>query len=404
MPENLTLYLLLVLALGIGFLLGRIERRSSGAVDRPRGAAPARGNSVIPEHYYQGLNYLLDERDELAVDALIEQLEVGPETVATYLALGAMLRRRGEHDKAIRVHQNLLAASGVSAEERHQANLELARDFLAAGLLGRAEALLKELPAGGRSRGEVLRLLLDVYVRERDWQAALPLARELADGPEGRADAAQVACELAEEQLAAGELARALKTLETARRIGAAQGRVQLLQARAELTRKDARAARKALRRAFAADPDLVGEVLPLFREASLAVQAEDEYLDFLKVACVSADETPVDVGALSEQAQFIERDDGPDAAQQFLVERLVQQPSLSGLVALLELVEERGLPREQLAAVLQYCRTFLAEQPGFRCSSCGFRAQQRHWLCPSCRRWGQHRAVRDDRQRQPGR
>ncbi|MEM1231932.1 MAG: hypothetical protein AAGI15_15420 [Pseudomonadota bacterium] len=398
MPEHLTLYLLLVLAVGIGFLLGRLDRRAAPAradgADAGKAAASA---AAVPASYYEGLNYLLDERDELAVETLIDELPVTADTTATHLAMGALLRRRGEHEKAIRVHQNLLAAPRLRAEQRQQSNLELARDFLAAGLLGRAETLLKGLPAaGGRDRQAVLRLLLDVYVRERDWQAALPLARDLADSPAGRRDAAHIACELAEEQLTAGEGARAAATLDTARRFGEASGRVALLQGRAALARKDHRGARRALRRALASDRDLVGELLPLYRAASLAINEEADYLAFLRDACSRRDETPVDMSALSEQAQFIERDDGPEAAQRFLVERLVQQPSLAGLIALLELVEERGLPREQLAAVLQYCRTFLAGQPAYRCSNCGFRARQRHWLCPSCRHWGTHRALQE--------
>lgn len=408
MPDNLLLYGLLVLALGIGFLFGRAERLGkadqSGGTRRGGGRSSALAGTAngLPAHYYQGLNYLLDERHELAIDALIEQLEVTPETLATHLALGALLRRRGEHDKAIRVHQNLLATTRLSTDAQREASLELARDFLAAGLLGRAETLLKDQPAEGKGRLDVLRLLLDVYVRERDWDAALPLAQELADSPEGRSDAAHIACELAEARLAEGNHSGALKALESARRSGLAEGRVQLMMARLALADKDTRGATKALRRSLAADPDLVGELLPLYREATLAVNDEASYLGFLNMACASSDDAPVEVEALSEQAQFIERDSGSDAAQQFLVERLVKQPSLAGLIALLELVEERGLPREQLAAVLQYCRTFLAGQPSFRCANCGFRAQHRHWLCPSCRRWGQHRAMRNYRSERP--
>ncbi len=398
MPDNLALYLLLVLALGLGFLLGRIDRGNrSGA-----GVGKAKPTAELPANYYQGLNYLLDERHELAVDTLIEQLEVGPKTFATHLALGALLRRRGETDKAIRVHQNLLASTRLPVEDRLQTSLELAQDFLGAGLLGRAETLLKDLLAEGRERVEVQTLLLDVYVRERDWAAALPIALELAEKHHKRIDAVQIACEVAQQQLEAGEIDAARQSLDVARRVGQEQGRIWLLLARTELARHDQRAARKALRKAFATDADLIGDILPLYREASLAVDEEEDYVAFLEQACGNDDQVPIDVEALYERAQFIERDQGPEQAQQFLMQRLVQQPSLAGLVALLELVEQRGLGREQLGAVLQYCRSFLAAQPAFRCSNCGFGAYQRNWLCPSCRSWGVQRAMRNYRSERP--
>lgn len=394
MPDNVALYLLLVLALGLGFLLGRMDRSNghgrSGSASAPR--------QDVPANYYQGLNYLLDERHELAVDTLIKQLQVEPDTYATHLALGALLRRRGETDKAIRVHQNLLASASLPEAERLQTALELARDFLGAGLLDRAETLLKDLLNNSRARSEVQALLLDVYVRERDWNAALPIALELADDEAARVTATHIGCELAQERLAAGELEGAQAALDTARRLGEQQGRVHLIAAQVALAQHDQRTTRKLLRKAVTTEPDLIGEVLPLFRQASLAVDAEDDYVEFLDLVCSGSEQAPVAVAPLSERAQFVERDQGADEAQQFLTQRLIAQPSLAGLVALLELVEERGLSKEQLSAVLQYCRSFLADQPGYQCGNCGFRAQQRNWLCPSCRSWGAQRAMHNYR------
>jgi lipopolysaccharide biosynthesis regulator YciM len=138
--NSLLLLVLLVVAIGIGFFLGRRERSA-------KRLPPARGD------YMRGLNYLLSEQADVAVDAFIESLDVNDDTVDTHLALGALVRRRGEVDKAIRVHQNLLARPRLSPRFRAQAELELARDYLAAGLLGRAESLLKELAGRGSQCG-----------------------------------------------------------------------------------------------------------------------------------------------------------------------------------------------------------------------------------------------------------
>ena len=134
MPDNLALYVLLVLALGIGFLLGRRERSKK-----------MRNAPVVAQDYFRGLNHLLNERHDLAIDTFVEAMAVDSDTVDTHLALGSLVRRRGEVDQAIRIHQNLLARPVLSSVHRAQTELELARDYLAAGLLGRAENLLLEL-------------------------------------------------------------------------------------------------------------------------------------------------------------------------------------------------------------------------------------------------------------------
>ncbi len=153
MPEIFALYVLLVLALGIGFLLGRRERRKS---------PPAPG--MIARDYFRGLNHLLNERHDLAIDTFVEAMAVNNDTADTHLALGSLVRRRGEVDKAIRIHQKLLARPVLSSVHRAQTEVELARDYLAAGLLGRAENLLLELAKeDASSKTLAYELLMEIY-------------------------------------------------------------------------------------------------------------------------------------------------------------------------------------------------------------------------------------------------
>ena len=162
MPENFALYLLLVVALGIGYLLGRRERT--------RRRTPT---ANIGRDYFRGLNHLLNERQDLAIDTFIEAIAVDNDTVDTHLALGSLVRRRGEVDKAIRIHQNLLARPALSGSHRTQIELELARDYMAAGLLDRAENLLLELVKNDTDAKHVgMEMLVEIYQRESDWARA----------------------------------------------------------------------------------------------------------------------------------------------------------------------------------------------------------------------------------------
>ncbi|HKI74016.1 MAG TPA: lipopolysaccharide assembly protein LapB, partial [Pseudomonadales bacterium] len=154
--ENWLLYTLMVAAIGIGWWLGRRER-----VKRPETLGP---------NYYQGLNYLLNEEPDRAVATFIEDLEVNNDTLETHLALGGLLRRRGELEKAVVVHENILAHARLEKDTMLNVQLELARDYLLAGLLDRAEdLLLKLILEPGRIRIESLKLILEIYEQEKDW-------------------------------------------------------------------------------------------------------------------------------------------------------------------------------------------------------------------------------------------
>lgn len=244
------LFALVVVALAIGWLLGRSARGR-------RRAASGRAGHV------RGLDYLLGEQDDSAMDAFVESLEVSDDTVDTHLALGALVRRRGELDKAIRVHQNLLARPRLSAPFRARVELELARDYLAAGLLGRAESLLRELAGrGGALREPALEYLLEIHQRERDWDQAIDVARELA-GPDIHRTLAHYLCELAVGELEAGDVRGARQRLEQALDQDDCCVRASLMSGRLEVEQGRWKQAIRILRRVFDQDPRFLPEALP---------------------------------------------------------------------------------------------------------------------------------------------
>mgnify|MGYP006450763273 FL=1 len=166
---DIALIALVTVAIAIGYLLGRRSLKKAAT-----GIFPLAFNKT----YFQGLNYLLNEQPDKAVDAFVESLDVNANTLETHLALGKLMRKQGQVDRAIRIHQNLLARPQLDIADQHQVHLELARDFMAAGLLDRAEMLLKEVIAESTDlRGIAQRYLLDIFQDEREWSDAFRLLK-----------------------------------------------------------------------------------------------------------------------------------------------------------------------------------------------------------------------------------
>ena len=204
------LLLLLPVAVYLGWWLARtLDRRSSN-----------KRNQLFSNQYFQGLNYLLNEQPDKAIQVFLELAEVNQDTVETHMALGSLFRRRGEVDRAIRFHQNIIAKPGLEPEQRTQALLELGEDYMRAGLLDRAERLFAELIETDAHTPSALRSLLEIYQQEKDWEKALEQAQRLeqVSGEHMGGVMAQFCCEMAEAALADNDRERARRHLRQARR------------------------------------------------------------------------------------------------------------------------------------------------------------------------------------------
>lgn len=383
MPDNLTLYVLLVIALGVGFALGRRERRRS-----------PRNLGMVARDYLDGLNHLLNERHDEAIDTFVERMSVDNDTVDTHLALGSLVRRRGEVDKAIRIHQNLLARPVLSNQHRQQTELELARDYLVAGLLDRAESLLLELVGrSGAERQTAQELLVEVYQREKEWDQAVAIGRELLRVDRTvRPKLAHFQCEIAQQAMEAGDLRGAREALGKATDFDNRCARAYLLRAGVELEAGRYRDVRRLLRKACQFDPELVQETLAMFRTASLELNDEAGYISFLQEMVAQAPVLPV-VEALSSH---LEREAGAATARDFIIEQLLKNPTLAGFVALLRHLDVQGEPlqAEQLALVRRFSEALQKKQSSYRCNHCGFGSHSLMWQCPSCRSWDSVKPV----------
>nr|WP_241263381.1 lipopolysaccharide assembly protein LapB [Parahaliea mediterranea] len=397
------LFALLFAAIGIGWYMGRRSR-----------AVPAQGAAKdLPSQYYRGLNYLLDGRPDGAVDAFIDALEVNSETLETHIALGNLLRKRGEVDRAIRIHQNLLARPSLPRVQVHQAHLELARDYISAGLLDRAERLLLDLvKESPEQRRASQRYLLEIYQSEREWPQAIDVATALlprksllggqAEEPCGAQKQpvsvalAHYYCELASDKRDAGELVEAARLLQQALVYDRQCVRASIMQGEVEYAAGNYKQAVKALRRVRQQDPDYIPETIATLRKSYRELDDHRALRTYLK-DCLAANPSAPLVLAVAEDLREAE---GADAAAEFLSEQLAERPSLRGLARLiaLQMDETRGRVRDNLSLLQVLVDRLIAERPAYRCGHCGFAGRQLHWYCPGCKHWGTIKAIRGTR------
>jgi lipopolysaccharide biosynthesis regulator YciM len=381
---GITLFAVIVSSV-VGVVIGRFL---ASKADGPTGPIPARD-------YFQGLNHLLNERPDLAVETFIKALPVDDETIDTHLALGTLVRRRGEVDKAIRIHQNVLARKDLTRENKVQAELELARDYLQAGLHDRAEHLLDDLVHKAEVRRTALGHLLEIYQRERDWKQAEEIGQKLLDGDDGsvRMALAHFLCERCDEALIAGELRQARVFVERAMDYQHCF-RVALTLARVEFESKEYRKSLQCLADAQAIRPELASETLELFKDASKPLGADAEYVTFVEHAIEEHPEARL----VDELANLKADQDGSKSAMKFLGSQLARRPSLSGFsryIAECELADE-DVPLSDMRRLRTYTESIVSSRPKYRCQNCGFSGRLLFWQCPSCRLWESLRLVRE--------
>jgi len=371
------LWLLLPVAAASGWIMAR---RSIKQEDR-------RSSDISPA-YFKGINYFLNEQPDKAIEVFIKMLEVDSDTVETHLALGNLFRRRGEVDRAIRIHQNLIARPSLRREQRSQALLELGQDYMQAGLLDRAESLFNELIELGDHTLPALHMLKDIYEQEKEWDKAIAVAQKLeAKTEKNRRDViAQYYCELTEQAIQAGNHAPAKSLIKQALSCDYHCVRASILEAYLHEGSGDYKAAIKALKRVEQQDADYLSEVVePLF-ENYTKIGKLPEMLDYLKG--VLGKQT-----AIQPVLSFVNhlcQQEGDARARVFLTDYLLRHPSLRGLAHLidLQLGKNGGSGHNGLDDIKSVIDKLLENNPLYCCNHCGFSGKTLHWQCPSCKCW----------------
>lgn len=341
----------------------------------------------LPRGYFKGLNFLLNEQPDKAIDSFIEIVKFDPETADLHFALGNLFRRRGETERAIRVHQSLLLRPDLPQEQREQARHELGQDYLSAGLLDRAEETfnsLKDTQYGPQAR----RALLEIFQREKEWQRAIDAALALQQAGAGgrQKEIAQFYCELAQDELVHTHPDAALALLEQALAADRKNVRATLLMGDAQLAKGEVEEALLTWRRVEQQSVPHVALVAQRLMDGYKSVGRPQEGVNLLK--SYLADASSIDL--LEVVFKAVIELDGVEAAHLLVSEELRRTPTLLGLDKLLEVRLMDAPPHlwQELSLVKNLVHGYTQKLARYQCSHCGFKARQFYWHCPGCSHW----------------
>ncbi len=347
-----------------------------------------RSGFEFSSHYFKGLNYLLNEQPDKAIEVFIRMVEVDSETVETHLALGSLFRRRGEVERAIRIHQNLIARPTLNLQQRSQALLELGQDYMRAGLLDRAESLFQELIEKDEHVVNALHLLLDIYQQEKDWQQAITSAKKLQaiSGEDTRGMIAQYYCELAEQALDGADDKQAQRYLALALDTDEHCVRTSLIESAMARGAGDYKAALRALERVEKQDSDFLPEIIEPLRDCYTQLGREADMSDYLRRLF----NEHKNISLMLALADTLRRQHGDAQAEDFITAQLRTRPSVRGLDHLIEIkLGHAGEElRDNLLILQDLTSQLMCNSPLYSCTQCGFTGKALHWQCPSCKRW----------------
>lgn len=374
------LFFLLPIAALSGWLLAKRHYQKT---------ASQQGASFDPD-YFKGLNFLLNEQPDKAIDVFIKLLEVNSETVETHLALANLFRRRGEADRAIRIHQNLIARPNLTTQQRDRTLVELGLDYMNAGVLDRAEQLFLDLHAKANTPAETYRQLVRIYQQEKKWPQAIEMAKQLEHrGEAGIAPIiAQFYCEMAEDQLKTAKKL-APRTIQKAHDHDKQCVRATLLEAAMLIDADQYRKAIKVLEQVERQDISYLPEALPLLFRCYQNTSNLKGLSDWLEKLLAKH---PHLTSARLLLTEVIHMQHGSQAAHDYLYDQLNQYPSVEGIDTLMSL--EATAPKPIIPLIKGITHTLVRKGHRYSCVNCGFSGKTMHWQCPSCNKWNSIKPI----------
>lgn len=374
------LFLLLPVAAGYGWVMGRNSVRQ----------AQRKQSSILSKHYYKGLNFLLSDQPDKAVDTLMKMISVDSNTVETHIAMGNFFRHRGELDRAIRVHQNLVSKDELSDPQKEVSLKELGRDYMLAGFLERAENAFLQLLNSDKHYLDAQIQLFNIYQTTKEWDRAIELAENMmnchGDSEELCKRIAHFYCEQAKILIKKNEFIQAEKSLQKAILSDEHAVRPWLMLGELSIQQEHFQEAIEYLKEVPVRDVSWFSEAVPLLELSSKNLADESQLegiLDLYWQKCATAYLAKVNL--LAKQGK-------QEEAADVLLQQLRKTPTMKGFRTLMSLYIEQKAD-VQATSSLEMIKELVEEQikqrPKYRCSSCGFSGRQIHWLCPSCKKWG---------------
>ncbi len=363
-------------------------------IGKKQSSQPRSSSSSLSSNYIKGLNYLLNEQPDKAVDTFIDLLQVDTDTVDTHMALGHLFRKRGEVDRAIRLHQNIIARPQLSKQNHNKALYELAVDYQAVGMYDRASNLFNKLLAEPKHKKDSLHQLLNIYQATRDWEQAAKTAEqlEIVMGEKQTKPIAHYYCELATEKKDKKDIKAALATIKKSMAANPNSVRASLLQGDLYFEDGNYKAAIKSYSRLLEQDIAFLPEALENLKHAYLNKKDEKGYYKFLQQSL----EKGAGVSALIELSVIVQKEKGDKAAAELIGVYLKDKPSLKGLHQLISLhiehAQESAKPSLQLLDGI--VEKLVERKPRYVCHNCGFSGRIIHWQCPSCKDWSSIKPI----------
>lgn len=383
MPTESTFLLagLFLLLAAAGWALGRFGERDEENVPPP-----------LNIDYLKGLNFLLNEQTDQALEHFLKMVRVDDKTIETHFALGSLFRRRGEVDRAIRIHQNIIARPDLAAEQRDQALFSLAKDYMRAGLLDRAENLFTQLAQGSRYQVQALENLCRIYEQEKEWQLAIESGQKL-EVLGGRSLALEIAhyyCELAEAAAASNDYEAARKYVKRAQTGRPRTMRGALTRAHIARETEDNKTALRLYHRIIDENTYLIAEALPEI----VAIYEREGATAELELALESLLKKHPDMSTLVAYTAIVNDIGGVPVIDACVEDYMLNEPTLGEFVDLQRLTGPDQTDATALAKIRKALCKLASATPRYQCQECGFSSQRLLWQCPSCRNWETQRPA----------
>lgn len=368
--------------------LGYRQGRSSAHL------ADSKSGSNLSNQYFTGLNYLLNEEPDKAIDTFVNMLQLDSETVETHLALGNLFRKRGEVDRAIRIHQNLIARPSLTEKERKLSLCELGLDYMSAGLFDRAEAIFKDLAQDPWFKNQSLKQLLSIYQQTRDWENAIQIAAKLSTEPNSswQHEMAHFYCECAEQKRAKDQFKEAMDFVAKAIKIDPNSVRASIISGDLLLASGAVKKALRAYSSVISQDLEFLPEVVESIAECYRRLEDFSGFTQFLQDAIGRG----AGIATILVYAEAIQTNQGDYQAAEYIAMQMKTHPSLKGLKKLIELhiKHSSDSARPSLLMLQDIVGQLIKIKPVYHCRQCGFASKSLFWQCPGCRCWGSVKPI----------
>jgi lipopolysaccharide biosynthesis regulator YciM len=382
------LFLLLPVAAGYGWFMGRNSVRQK---DR-------RTKQKLSTQYSTGINYLLSNQQDKAIDHLVETIQCEDDSIEAHFAMANLFRRRGELDRALKIHEFLVRQNTISSGQKHRAIFELAKDFFSAGLLDRAEHMLLKLLKSKNSvyRSKALSYLLQIYQSTKDWSKGIALEKSIIRTKDTKLkhSLANFYCEqalLAEQK---GDNIKVIELLERALFLDEQSCRANWQLAKIYESSQQYQQACQCYQQIYQQDAEFFPDVIDQMEADYLKLDEQDQFVTYIKMVYEQTGSS----SSLIKYVGYLKKIQGPEKASQFILTALRQRPTIAGFKHFIKMQMEEGAPKQAtptLEVIKELVAAYISIRPRYNCRTCGFNTGTHYWSCPSCHDWEQIKPVR---------